>query len=132
MLHKSGSVFDEEATIVDLIDKYGVEEEVVAPSSSPSKGKRKADVAVKKEKDETEVASPTSAAKKVRKTEVVAVEQNRAAAEAIKEMADIYFKAKDMRKGGAFVCCKGVALLRASIIPLITIQLCYMVLTLVQ
>jgi hypothetical protein len=100
MLYKSGSGFDEDATIADLIDKYGVEQEVVAPSSSPTKGKRKADGNVKTEKDDKEATSPSSAAKKMKKTEVVAVEANRPAAEAIKEMADIYFKAKDMRKGG--------------------------------
>ncbi len=66
MLYKSGSGFDEDATIADLIDKYGVEQEVAAPSSSPSKGKRKADGDVKTEKDEKEAASPSSAAKKLK------------------------------------------------------------------
>ncbi len=91
MLHRNGAEFDEKAALDDLIEKYDVEEPLV---SSPSKKKRKSDA-----NDEGAV-SPSSGVKKVKKTELVTVEENRAAAEAIKEMADIYFKQKDNRKGG--------------------------------
>lgn len=91
MLYRNGAEFDEKAALDDLIAKYGVEE---PPAASPSKKKRKSDA------NEEEAASPSSGAKKVKKTDIVAVEENRAAAEAIKEMADIYFKQKDNRKGG--------------------------------
>lgn len=67
---------------------------VESPAGSPSKKKRKAESSVKKE------SGGEDSPKKVRKTDIVAVEENRAAAEAIKEMADIYFKNKDNRKGG--------------------------------
>lgn len=86
MLHRNGSEFDENAALEDLIVKYGVDEPAV---TSPSKKKRKSD------DNEDEAGT-----KKVKKTEIVTVEENRAAADAIKEMADIYFKQKDNRKGG--------------------------------
>lgn len=97
MLHRNGSQFDEAAALEELISKYGTEESEVK-SESPIKKKRKSDSEGKD--GETEVASPSSAAKKPKKTDIVTVEGNRAAAEAIKEMADIYFKNKDNRKGG--------------------------------
>ena len=97
MLHRNGSQFDEAAALEELISKYGTEEPEVKPES-PSKKKRKSEG--EDQDSKTEVSSPSSAAKKPKKTDIVTVEGNRAAAEAIKEMADIYFKNKDNRKGG--------------------------------
>lgn len=45
---------------------------------------------------------PKKKAATVKKTETVAVEANRPAAEAIMEMAKVYFQNKDARKGGVF------------------------------
>jgi hypothetical protein len=114
LLHKDGPSYDEKATLDDIIEKYGVEADVTRPPSdprdpqpaeaSPSKHKRKAGSDLKTEEESG--SSPTAAAKKVRKTDIVTVEENRAAAEAIKEMADIYFKNKDMRKGGKYIPLK--------------------------
>ena len=98
MLHRNGPAFDEAAALEELVAKYGVEEQEVK-TESPTKKKRKPESDIKPEVDE-KLGSPSSAAKKPKKTELVAVEGNRAAAEAIKEMADIYFKNKDSRKGG--------------------------------
>lgn len=67
--------------------------------SSPSKKKK----ASKRTKDNEEVEGeedPDLKPKKAKKSEIVAEERNRPIAEAIKEMADIYFKNKDSRKGG--------------------------------
>lgn len=89
MLFRVETGFDEKSALDDLIEKYGVEE----PVSSPSNKKRKSDAG-------EEGAASSPGPKKVKKTEIVTVEENRAAAEAIKEMADIYFKQKDNRKGG--------------------------------
>jgi hypothetical protein len=114
LLHKDGPSYDEKATLDDIIEKYGVEADVARPPSdprdpqpaeaSPLKHKRKAGSDLKTEEESG--SSPTAAAKKVRKTDIVTVEENRAAAEAIKEMADIYFKNKDMRKGGKYIPLK--------------------------
>ena len=99
MLHRNSSGFDEKETLDDLIKTYGYEAgfepEEPAVKGSPTK-KRKG---VKDEGEKDQAGSPSSV-KKVRKTDIVAREENRAAAEAIKEMADIYFKNKDNRKGG--------------------------------
>ncbi len=64
----------------------------LSPVKTGSKGKSKA---AKVDNDEED-----GSAKKLKKVEMVAKEENRAIAEAIKEMADIYFKNKDARKGG--------------------------------
>lgn len=93
MLFRNGSTFDEAAALAEVITKYGVEEPEIK-AESPAKKKRKSDA------HEEDTLSPSSTAKKPRKTDIVVVEGNRAAAEAIKEMADIYFKNKDGRKGG--------------------------------
>ena len=106
MLHRNGSAFDEAAALEELVAKYGVEEQEVK-TESPTKKKRKPESDIQAEDDE-KLGSPSSAAKKPKKTEVVAVEGNRAAAEAIKEMADIYFKNKDSRKGGNLSDCETI------------------------
>ena len=98
MLHRNGSQFDEAAALEELIGKYGTEEPDDVKTESTTKKKRKPEGEEKGGEDD--VASPSSAAKKPKKTDIVMVEGNRAAAEAIKEMADIYFKNKDNRKGG--------------------------------
>jgi hypothetical protein len=90
MLHRNGGDFDLNTALDELIAKYGVEEKVEADSSSASPSAKKK----RKIKESSEEESP-----KKLKTEIVAVEKNRPFAEAIKEIADIYFKHKDMRKG---------------------------------
>lgn len=112
MLHRNGSLFDEAAALEELVSKYGTEEPDVK-TESPTKKKRKPEGGEKGGEDD--VASPSSAAKKPKKTDIVTVEGNRAAAEAIKEMADIYFKNKDNRKGGEhhlvdLMCCNLMAI----------------------
>ena len=95
MLFRTGTVFDEAAALDELINKFGIDE-TSAKSESPSKKKKRKSDSVKSEGD----GDSPSGAKKQKKTEIIAVEENRPAAEAIKEMADIFFKHKDNRKGG--------------------------------
>lgn len=96
MLHRTDEGADLDAALEGLIEKFGIEE-----SSSSTAGKKK-----KKEKDEgdefAEGDEEGGEKKKAKKTETMVVEENRAVAEAIKEMADIYFKNKEARKGGVF------------------------------
>ena len=114
MLHRISGGFAEKDALDDLIDKYGVDDEAAAnkvnakpasdskdaaSKSSPTK-KRKSNSGIKDEDEDGGAAPSSPIVKKVKKTELVTVEENRPAAEAIKEMADIYFKHKDMRKGG--------------------------------
>ena len=75
--------FDLNSALALLEEKYGLK---VATNHEPAK-KRKAD-------DTDPLPS------KVPKTSLVAVEENRPLADSIKEMADIFFKNKDARKGG--------------------------------
>ena len=125
-MHRKDGGFDQEKALQQLIDKFGVDESKVkaekaasSSSSSPGSAKRKSTAddskdqansaeegkasvkaekkrKVKKDAEDTE-ASPS---KKVKKSDTVANEANRGIAEAIKEIADTYFKNKDMRKGG--------------------------------
>lgn len=98
MTHRSSDGFNLDAALQDLIDRHGQEEQ---PKSSGNKRKKlKDDGDAEGKQDEDEGSSGST--KKVKKTDVVAEERNRPVAEAIKEMADIYFKNKDMRKGGVF------------------------------
>lgn len=90
MMHRSADGFDLDAALEALIEKYGQEE--VVTKKSPSK-KRKGE-------NENDDESAPGSNKKVKKTDIVANEGNRSVAEAIKEMADLNYKNKDMRKGG--------------------------------
>lgn len=96
MLHRVEGAFNIDEAIQDLIEKYGQapEEE---KASKTTKKKRKSDAADAEEDDDGEEKEAT---KKVRKTEQIANESNRPLAEAIKEIADINFKQKEMRTGG--------------------------------
>ncbi len=87
-MHKTDVGFDFDGALEALIEKYGQEEVVV--KATP----------VKKRKGDTEDSADGSASKKQKKTETFANESNKLPAEAIKEMADLYFKNKDGRKGG--------------------------------
>lgn len=89
-MHRSVDGFDLDAALEALIEKYGQEDAAV--KKSPSK-KRKGD-------SENDDESAPSSNKKIKKTDIVANEGNRSVAEAIKEMADLNYKNKDMRKGG--------------------------------
>eukprot|EP01040_Poterioochromonas_malhamensis_P010273 gene10274-11175_t len=109
VLHRNDTgSFDMEGAIDDLISKYGS-----APIESPVKGKGKGtkrkkddedEEAEEKEADDEDEGEEGGKKKKQKKpkappkTSVVAEESNRKVAEAVKEMADIYFKNKDMRK----------------------------------
>lgn len=117
MIFKSGDEFDFEGALQSLVEKYGKEEEA-APA--PKKAAKKAAVKSEDGEDDGSEAGEKKTRKrkkaaegdeededgedkkKVKKTSIVAEERNRPVAEAIKEMADIYFKNKDMRKGGVF------------------------------
>lgn len=93
MLHRKDDSFDIEAALNEIIEKYGQEESKVSD---------------RKEKKRKLLASDDSAnqdsAKKASKLDTVAEERNRELAEAIKEMASVYFKNKDVRKGGNCLC----------------------------
>jgi hypothetical protein len=97
MTHRKDDGFDLDAALEGLIEKYGQEDVV---KKTPSK-KRKDDGVVDLTGDE-DVASN----KKVKKTATVANEFNRPVAEAITELAGLYFKNKDTRKGGTPVVLK--------------------------
>lgn len=117
MVHRKDGGFDEEAALDDLISKYGQ----IASATSGSKRKledgenEEAEAKAEElDKDGAAVISEEEGegsenegrktkkrkAPAVKKTEIVAVEENRAIAEAIQEMATIAFKNKDARKGG--------------------------------
>jgi hypothetical protein len=97
MLHKEDGTFNIEEAVQSLIEKYGQapEEEEKA---GKTKKKRKSDAAMDGEDDGEEKE------KKVRKVDQIANEDNRPLAEAIKEIADINFKQKEMRTGGTLLC----------------------------
>eukprot|EP01039_Chlorochromonas_danica_P004333 gene4333-4754_t len=129
MLRRSEEGFDIEAALADIIAKHGQtksstpvpqsvdleEEEEKEEEKEDKKPKRK-----RKAKEENDADSSAEggeegegegkkakAAKRkapvaVKKTEIVAVEENRPVAEAVLEMAKIYFENKEARKGGVF------------------------------
>ncbi len=88
-MHRNAEGFDVDAALEALIEKYGQEEVI---EKTPSKKR--------KEKAGDAEGDGEGSGKKIKKSEIMANESNRAVAEAIKEMADLYFKNKDMRKGG--------------------------------
>jgi hypothetical protein len=90
--------FNEKGVLNDLEEKFGVDEAEIAKQTKKNPKKRTSESGEGHDDDEDD----TKTSKKPKKTETVAVEDNRGIAEAIKEMADIYFKNKDARKGGVF------------------------------
>lgn len=115
MLRKTGDEFDHDSIINDLIEKYG--------KDSGSKLKEKDDdknIEVVKEDDDAPVKTNGKRASKrklksddasdneekgeikKKKVDEIGSEDNRGIAEAIREMAGLYFKNKDPRKGGVF------------------------------
>lgn len=68
-------------------------------SDSSAEGEEEVEGEGKKKKAAKRKASSTAT---VKKTEIVAVEENRPIAEAVLEMAKIYFENKEARKGGVF------------------------------
>jgi len=95
MLHRVDGSFNIDAALEELIEKYGQEEQE-EEKAVPQKGKKRKSA---KEGDEDgEDISPKK--KGPKKIEIMAEERNRPVAEAIMEMASIYFKNKDARKGG--------------------------------
>lgn len=94
MRFRDGANFDVVAAVRELVAKYGTEE-------SPSTGAVETRSKAKKRKSSSDggAALTSKKSRKVRNTDIVKVEGNRAAAEAIREMAEIYRKNKDLRKG---------------------------------
>ena len=88
---------DEEATIAELISKYGTENESkkrALPNESEAVN---------------DVEDDGAHAKKARKPDKITNEANRPLVDALKEMAGIYFTNKDPRKGGVFAkACKAI------------------------
>ena len=93
LVHRVSEGFDIDEAFKDLEEKYGLEEET-KKSSRPSK---------KSKIEEVDIEAEDAQPKKAKKTEVVANEENRGIADAILEMATIYFKNKDARKGGSIL-----------------------------
>ena len=108
---RDDGTFDYEEALEFLLEKYGSEKpskeapkiividdesEKTPTKKRKSTSKRKAETIEAKEDEEG------SGKKKQKKSEMYTVEENRAVGEAIYEMAGIYFKNKDARKGGVF------------------------------
>eukprot|EP01031_Cornospumella_fuschlensis_P043837 gene43837-53605_t len=112
LLHRNAGGFDEEAALQDLVRKYGQEREAQPVADNVTAGKDKDEEDSDEEPVEAEGEKKTKKRKasggggeqkeKVKKSEVIAVEANRPIAEAVLEMAKIYFQNKDVRKGGVF------------------------------
>ena len=101
---KDDGTFDFDEALEYLIEKYGVEkpavkEEEIDLTSTPTKKRTKAKRAAEETVEEDEDIAKK---KKLKKSETFVVEENRGVGEAIYEMASIYFKNKDARKGGVF------------------------------
>jgi hypothetical protein len=117
MLHRKEGGFDEDAALQDLIAKYGQEASAVESKAEEQSEEEREEVEegkveteeveevkVKKGRKKRKVESEDDEGQKkkvtVKKTEQIAVEENRPIAEAIQEMAKIYFQNKEMRTGG--------------------------------
>jgi hypothetical protein len=101
MLHRTEMGYDLDAAVDALIEKFGVEKSDPAPAPITGK-KTKKEAKVKESKDDDEEDEEQETKKKAKKSDTMAVEENRTVAEAIKEMADLYFRNKDNQKGGVF------------------------------
>ena len=95
MTTRTDGVFDEEEALSELISKHGVEETQIEKKRKSMDGD---DVNESKDNEEVDEDKPT---KKTKKSNFVC-EDNREVGEAIMEMAGIYFKNSDARKGGVF------------------------------
>ena len=108
---KDDGTFDSNEALEFLLEKYGAEKPtkddrkiIVIDDESektPTK-KRKSTAKNKTETIEAKEEEEGSGKKKQKKSETYVVEENRAVGEAVYEMAGIYFKNKDARKGGVF------------------------------
>lgn len=100
MLYREGDGYNIDSALQNLIEKYETEEPPVAleEGSKKTKKRKKAD-----ENGDEAVEDGKGKSKKERKSSTVAHEENRPVAEAIQEMAAIYFKNKDTRKGGKLI-----------------------------
>jgi hypothetical protein len=98
LLHRAAGGFDVADALVALEGIYGIDESIQIQPEPPRTKKRQTDDAAL-ENDSIEKAEH---APKVKKTDTVKNENNRAIAEAIKDIADVYYKNKDIRKGGVF------------------------------
>ena len=90
--------FDKEQCLEQLLERYGREpEQAAAPAAS--KGKKRP---AEGDNGGEEGGSQSSSPSKAKKRDTVTVEQNRAVAEVLQEMADEYFKLKEPFKGGVY------------------------------
>jgi hypothetical protein len=107
-LDKAAAVFtvddDEDDDEVQLVTTTGkADEETNADVTAPMAKKRKSVKKSKAEGEEGEEGGESAKKKaKVKKSETYVVEGNKAVGDAIYEMAGIYFKNNDARKGGVF------------------------------
>jgi len=95
MFRNEDGIFDEVAALASLEENYGLDN--VAEDRSVDNDSKK-----RQKSDEITGSDDEQKKKKVLKSDIVACEENRIIATTIKEMADIYFKNKDARKGGVF------------------------------
>ncbi len=109
MLNRSPEGFNIEEALQVLIEKYGQAADESKEKST--KKKRKSNAA-----EDGEEGEGKEEVKKVRKTEQIANEDNRPLAEAIKEIADINFKQKEMRTGGIMPTCYLTTLFKTSML----------------
>lgn len=100
MVNRNSDGFDEKAALEELINKYGIEQNEIKSTTNDNKSPSNKRKATSSKDDLEENENKPSTEKKIKKTEVVIVEGNRLAAEAIKEMGDIYYKNKELMKGG--------------------------------
>jgi len=93
MLYKVGESFDIDGALASLIEKYGIEDPPAAAEDRSKKTKKR------KKVDDDEGEEGEEKPKKERKKATIVNEENRPVAEAIQEMAVIYFKNKEARTG---------------------------------
>jgi hypothetical protein len=100
--------FDIDGALEILIDKYGVvvksneviviDDEITSTIKKDASPEKKRKSAIQQDEEKSESTHP----KKPKKSEMYTNEGNKAAGDAIMEMAGIYFKNNDGRKGGVY------------------------------
>lgn len=99
MTTRNDGVFDEEEALNELISKYGVDE---TKNESENEKKRKNIEGEETNESKSDMDDGEDKPTKKTKKSHYACEDNREIGEAIMEMAGIYFKNSDARKGGVF------------------------------
>eukprot|EP00596_Hydrurales_sp_CCMP1899_P006005 CAMPEP_0119042540 /NCGR_PEP_ID=MMETSP1177-20130426/15816_1 /TAXON_ID=2985 /ORGANISM="Ochromonas sp, Strain CCMP1899" /LENGTH=208 /DNA_ID=CAMNT_0007009423 /DNA_START=81 /DNA_END=707 /DNA_ORIENTATION=+ len=129
MLHKEDGVFNAEAALAALIEKYGQEattaaaavEKIFSELDTDEKvegegDKKKRKPKAKKADEEEELDEDGQKIKKVKAPDTVANEANREIASIIKEIGVMYFKIAETMKGGVF--SKGAMAIRQCETPI--------------